>query len=302
MRVRSVAVMPKSTDHSRRGAKLGTTAAGMQIGTPRGADTGPGAPGYALLAVDEPPPFTEIGLKGQSNFVIVVDHASARIPRRLNDLGLPASELQRHIAWDIGALGVARQVAAALDAPLVAQNYSRLVIDCNRDPKVATSIPRLSESVEIPGNRDLSEADMVVRRTEIFEPYHDRIRALLDERAAAGRPTILVAQHSMTNIYHGERREMHAAVLYNRDRRFAGLVLDALRLESGLTIADNQPYFVSDETDYTIPRHGEARGLPHVEIEIRQDLVGDDAGQTEWARRITRALQDAERAFLGATL
>src|SRR5258707_5788732 len=287
--------MLKSTDLSPPGA-------GTKLGATPGADTGPTAPGYALLAVDEPPPFTEIGLRGQSNFVIVVDHASRRIPRRLNDLGLPASELQRHIAWDIGALGVARQVAAALDAPLVAQNYSRLVIDCNREPKVAASIPRSSESVEIPGNAGLSDADAAVRRTEIFEPYHDRIRELLDERAAAGRPTILVAQHSMTNIYHGVRREMHAAVLYNRDRRFAGLGLDALRREAGLTIDDNQPYFVSDETDYTIPRHGEARGLPHVEIEIRQDLVGDEAGQAEWARRITRALQDAEHTFLGATL
>ena len=285
--------MPKSIDHSPPGggAKPGTAA----------AESSPTAPGYALLAADEPPPVFEIGRQGRSNFVIVVDHAGRRIPRRLNDLGLPASELQRHIAWDIGALGVARQVAAALDAPLVAQNYSRLVIDCNRDPKVATSIPRLSESVEIPGNANLSDADMAVRRAEIFDPYHERIRALLDERADAGRPTILVAQHSMTNIYHGVRREMHAAVLYNRDRRFAGLVLDGLRREAGLTIADNQPYFVSDETDFTIPRHGEARGLPHVEIEIRQDLVGDDAGQAEWARRITRALKDAEHTFLGAT-
>jgi len=286
--------MPKSIDHSPPGGApppAGET----------GARSGPAAAEYPLLAADEPPPVFEAGLQGRSNFVIVVDHAGRRIPRRLNGLGLPESELQRHIAWDIGALGVARQVAAALDAPLMAQNYSRLVIDCNRDPKVPTSIPRLSESVEIPGNANLSDADMAVRRAEIFDPYHDRIRALLDERAAAGRPTILVAQHSMTNIYHGVRREMHAAVLYNRDRRFAGLVLDELRREAGLTIADNQPYFVSDETDFTIPRHGEARGLPHVEIEIRQDLVGDDAGQAEWARRITRALQDAEHTFLGAT-
>jgi predicted N-formylglutamate amidohydrolase len=217
----------------------------------------------------------------------------------LNDLGLPAAELQRHIAWDIGALEVARQVAAALDAALVAQNYSRLVIDCNRDPKVPTSIPRMSESTEIPGNLQLSAADIAARRTEIFEPYHQRIRALLDERAAAGRPTILVAQHSMTSIYHGVRREMHAAVLYNRDRRFAGLVLDRLRSEAGLNIGDNQPYFVSDETDYTIPRHGEARGLPHVEIELRQDLVGDAAGQAEWARRMARVLHDAEQDFSG---
>jgi predicted N-formylglutamate amidohydrolase len=295
MRVRSAVAMLKSTDHSPPGA-------GIKSGTASDAHSGPSATGYRLLAADEPPPVLEIGLQGRSSFVIVVDHASRRIPRRLNDLGLPASELKRHIAWDIGALGVARQMAAALDAPLVAQNYSRLVIDCNRDPKVPTSIPRSSESIEIPGNLDLSEADIAVRRSEIFDPYHQRIRALLDERAAAGRPTILVAQHSMTNIYHGVRREMHAAVLYNRDRRFAGLMLEGLRREAGLIIADNQPYFVSDETDYTIPRHGEARALPHVEIEIRQDLVGDDAGQAQWARRITHALQDAEKALLGGSL
>src|SRR6202166_4522562 len=251
----------------------------------------------ALLAPDEPPPFIEGGRQGRSNFVIVVDDAGSRIPRRLQNLGLPVSELQRHIAWDIGALGVARQTAAALDAVLVAQNYSRLVIDCNRDPGVVSSIPRVSESIEIPGNIGLSEAEAAARRAEIFDPYHNHVRALLDERAAAGRFTILVAQHTMTNVYHGARREMHAAVLYNRDRRFAGLVLDSLRREAGLVIGDNEPYFVSDETDYTIPRHGEARGLPHVEIEIRQDLVSDEAGQTEWAQRITRALGDAERAF-----
>ncbi len=252
-----------------------------------------------LLEADEPAVFMESGRGGRSNFVIVVDHASRRIPRRLKELGVPESELQRHIAWDIGALGVAQRVAAALDAPLVAQNYSRLVIDCNRDPRVASSIPVMSESTEIPGNIGLSEADIRARREEIFDPYHARVRALLDERAAAGRPTILVAQHSMTNVYKGERREMHAAILYNRDRRFAGHVLDALRRETGLVIADNEPYFVSDETDYTIPRHGEARGLPHVEIEIRQDLVAEQAGQVEWAERIARALIDAERALRG---
>ena len=251
----------------------------------------------AILAPDDPPAVIAVGRQGLSNFVIVVDHAGRRIPRRLNGLGLAESELQRHIAWDIGALSVARQVAAALDAPLVAQNYSRLVIDCNRDPKVVSSIPRLSESVEILGNIGLTDEEIAARRAEIFDPYHDHVRALLDERAAAGRTTILVAQHTMTNNYKGVDRPMHAAVLYNRDRRFAGLVLDRLRSEAGLTIADNEPYFVSDETDYTIPRHGEARGLPHVEIEIRQDLVIDEAGQTEWAARIARALRDAEQSM-----
>jgi predicted N-formylglutamate amidohydrolase len=274
--------MQKSTDHA--AAAPGAAPAGHP---------------YKLLAADEPSPVIELGRQGKSNFVIVVDHASRRIPRALSDLGLPAAELQRHIAWDIGALEVARRMAAALDAPLVAQNYSRLVIDCNRDPSAATSIPTVGEAIEIPGNKGLRADEVAARRAEIFDPYHAHVRALLDERAAAGRPTILVAQHSMTDIFKGVRRKMHAAVLYNRDRRFAGLVLDQLRSEPALLIGDNEPYFVSDDTDYTVPHHGEARGLPHVEIEIRQDLITDDAGQDEWARCLTRVLQQAEHAFLG---
>ncbi|MDB6098899.1 MAG: N-formylglutamate amidohydrolase [Gammaproteobacteria bacterium] len=251
-----------------------------------------------LLAADEPPAFLELLFPGESNFLIVVDHAGSRIPRALDNLGLPVTDLQRHIAWDIGALGVARRVAAALGAPLVAQNYSRLVIDCNRDPKVPSSIPLISETSEIPGNRNLSSGDIAARRAEVFEPYHRRIRELLDERLAAGRTTILVAQHTMTDVYHGVRRGMHAAVLYNRDRRFAGLTLDKLRRDPSLVIADNEPYFVSDETDYTVPHHAEARSLPYVEIEIRQDLVTGEAGQADWAARIALALEDAEREFI----
>jgi len=254
---------------------------------------------YKLLDPDEPGPVLEERRHGVSNFVIVVDHASRRIPRRLGNLGLPAAELERHIAWDIGALGVARRVSAVLDAPLVAQNYSRLVIDCNRDPKVPSSIPVIGESIEIPGNIGLEAEQLTARRVEIFEPYHQRIRALLDERLASGRPTILIAQHSMTDVFKGVRRQMHAAVLYNRDRRFAELILDRLRAEPYLEIGDNQPYFVSDETDYTVPRHAEARALPHVEVEIRQDLLRDEAGQTEWAQRMIRVLREAEQAFAG---
>jgi len=256
------------------------------------------AEGYTLLAADEPAAFLECGLEARSNFVILVDHAGHRIPRRLGDLGLPAAELRRHIAWDIGALAVARQVATELDAALVAQNYSRLVIDCNRDPAVPSSIPLLGEALEIPGNAGLSTAARAARRAEIFEPYHARIRALLDARQAAGRTTILVAQHSMTNLFMGVRREMHAAILYNRDRRLAGLMLEALRRDKTLQIGDNEPYFVSDETDFTVPRHAEARGLLHVEIEIRQDLIGEAAGQAEWAARISAALRESEETLL----
>jgi predicted N-formylglutamate amidohydrolase len=255
-----------------------------------------------LLTADEPPAFQEFQVEGGSDFLIVADHASARVPRRLGNLGLPDSELKRHIAWDIGALSVARRVAELIDATLVAQNYSRLVIDCNRDPKVATSIPRTSELREIPGNIGLTAAQIAARRMEIFDPYHRHISELLDRRQASGRRVILVAQHTMTDVYKGDRREMHAAVLYNRDRRFAGTMLDMLRRERHLIVADNEPYFVSDETDYTIPHHAEARSLLHVEIEIRQDLVGDEVGQAEWAARIARVLKDAQRVVDGDDL
>ncbi len=253
-----------------------------------------------ILADDEPFPVIEERPQGRSNFVVVVDHAGARIPRRLGALGLPPEELCRHIAGDSGARGLARRMSERLDAPLIAQAYSRLVIDCNRHPRVPTSIPDVSEWVSVPGNLGCGAAERAARRAAIFDPYHERICALLDARRDAGRPTILIAQHSMTDVYKGVRREMHGAVLYNRDRRFAGLVLDMLRREPGLTFADNQPYFVSDETDYTIPTHGEARGLPHVEIEIRQDLVREAAGPAEWASRLVRALAAAQEAFLGA--
>jgi predicted N-formylglutamate amidohydrolase len=278
--------MPKSTEHGDRGG----------VGDQSGPAADPRA--YRLLEADEPSPVIEFRLAGRSNFVIVVDHAGRRLPRRLGNLGLPDAELERHIAWDLGALGVAVRMAAALDAPLLAQTYSRLVIDCNRDPRVDSSIPVVGEFTEIPGNRDLDAAEIAARRAEIFDPYHQRVRDLLDARAAAGQPTILVAQHSMTNVFKGARREMHVAVLYNRDRRFAALVLEGLRLEPGLVVGDNEPYFVSDDSDYSIPRHGEARGLPHVEIEIRQDLIADEAGQAEWAERISRVLRRAEERFL----
>jgi predicted N-formylglutamate amidohydrolase len=251
-------------------------------------------PTLRLLESDEPPAVVEENRHGRSTCVITVDHASARIPRRLQALGLPAAELARHIAWDIGALAVARHVAARLDAALIAQNYSRLVIDCNRDPAVDSSIPLLCEHTRIPGNEGLSPAQVQARRSEIFDPYHQHIRALLDERRAAGRPTMLVAQHSMTDCYMGQHRPMHAAVLYQRDSRLALGILEQLRRESSLRVADNEPYRLSDDTDYTIPRHGEARGLLHVEIEIRQDLISQPSGQVEWGERIALALLHAQ--------
>jgi predicted N-formylglutamate amidohydrolase len=251
-----------------------------------------------LLGADEPHPVLASRRDGRSAFVIVVDHASRRIPARLGTLGLAQSDLERHIAWDIGALAVAQSVSAALDAPLVAQNYSRLVIDCNRRPGEPTSIPTISESTLIPGNLDLPAEQVSARQREIFEPYHQHLSALLEERAAAGRRTILIVQHSMTNVFKGVRREMHAAVVYNHDRRFADCLLEVLRSEEGLVVGDNEPYSGKQEIGFTLPHHGERRGIPHLEVEIRQDLVQLPSGQAEWSRRTTAALLAAEQAFL----
>lgn len=253
-----------------------------------------------LLNADEPSPIIEERRQGSSPLLILVDHASARIPASLGCLGLPGYELTRHIAWDIGSLEVARRLAAELDATLVGQAYSRLVIDCNRDPRVASSIPYVSDLTEIPGNRSLSAAAAAERHDEIFEPYHTHIRELLDERQAAGRSTLVVALHTMTDFFRGSRRTMHGAVLSGRDRRFSDLVLVGLRREAGLIIGDNDPYALSDLSDYTLPRHAEKRGLPHVELEIRQDLVRTGDGQAEWARRLTQVLSTAATAFAAA--
>lgn len=254
-----------------------------------------------LLFPDEPAAVLVDHPSGSSDLFLTCDHAGRRMPRRLGQLGLPDAELERHIAYDIGARAVAVAVADALDATLIAQVYSRLVIDCNRDPAVASSIPEISEVTEIPGNRGLTDVQRAARRREIFEPYHAAIAAALDARATAGRPTALVAVHSFTPVYKGEARPWHAAVLYNRDARLSLILKDLLEREGGLIIGDNQPYFVSDLTDYTIPVHAERRGLPYLELEIRQDLIATEAGQREWADRLIRLLPLVWAAFKNAS-
>jgi len=243
-----------------------------------------------LLSPDEPPACVTLGQPNTSPFLLVCDHAGNRIPRRLGTLGVSGSERQRHIAWDIGAAEVARRMAERLGAFAILQSYSRLVIDCNRDPAVPTSIATISEDTPIPGNENLPPAERETRIAEIFRPYHDRIAAELDRRRAAGIPTLLVAIHSFTPVYRGVARPWHVGMLYNRDDRLSVQMIALLRAEGGLTIGDNQPYSVSDESDYTIPVHAERRSLPYGEIEIRQDLIADAAGQGEWAERLSRLL------------
>ncbi len=248
----------------------------------------------ALLDPDEPAPVRVLRPAGASDFLLTADHAGRVVPRRLGTLGLPQHEFERHIAWDIGIAGVTERLSAALDAAAVLQIYSRLVIDCNRSPGVESSIPAVSETTEIPGNRALTPADRTARRRAIFDAYHAEIAALLDARARAGQRTVLVAMHSFTPVFRGKSRAMHVGVLYNRDPRLALILLELLRRESGLVTGDNAPYRVSDLTDYTVPVHAEKRGLAHVEIEIRQDLIADAAGEAEWAALFARLLRIAD--------
>ena len=243
-----------------------------------------------LLTPDDPPACVTLGQPNDSPFLLLCDHAGKLIPRRLGTLSVSESERQRHIAWDIGAAAIVRDMAKRLGAFAILQTYSRLVIDCNRAPAVDSSIVTISEDTEIPGNLNLSPADRERRVSEIFRPYHDRIAAELDRRQAAGIPTVIVAMHSFTPVYRGVARPWHVGLLYNRDDRLSRPMMALLEREGGLVVGDNQPYAVSDESDYTIPVHGERRGLPHGEIEIRQDLIGDEVGQNVWAERIARLL------------
>jgi predicted N-formylglutamate amidohydrolase len=247
-----------------------------------------------LLGTEDVPPVFEENAGSRSPFLLTSDHYGRIIPRALGDLGLPSSELTRHIAWDIGIAGVAEALSKHLDAHLIAQRYSRLVIDCNRPPQAASSIPRISEATVIPGNEGLSEQAAAARRRLIFEPYHRRIAEVIEQRLRDGVATVLVSLHSFTPVYAGIARPWHIGTLYHRDTKLAPLLLKLLRREKDLVVGDNEPYAVSDDTDYTIPVHGEARGLMNTGIEIRQDLIADPAGQKQWADRLARILAEIE--------
>jgi predicted N-formylglutamate amidohydrolase len=246
---------------------------------------------------DDVPPVLEHNAAGRSPFLLTSDHYGRIIPGRLGDLGLPAGELVRHIAWDIGISGVAEALSSHLGAHLIAQRYSRLVIDCNRPPAAASSIPRISEATIIPGNDGITREAAEMRRRQVFDPYHRRIDEAIDARLRDRLPTVLISLHSFTPVYAGVARPWHIGTLYQRDTRLPPLLLKLLRAEPNLVVGDNEPYAVSDETDYTIPVHGEKRGLMNTGIEIRQDLIAEPAGQREWAERLAGIFGEIETAL-----
>lgn len=253
----------------------------------------------ALLGPDDPPPYTVHRAHGSSPFVLIADHAGQRIPAWLADLGLQKNELNRHIGWDIGIAGVTGKLSEKLDAFAILQTYSRLVIDCNRPLQAPGSIVAVSDGTRVPGNEGLDDAARTARALEIFAPYHARITCELDRRNAQPVTPVLVSLHSFTPVFDGFARPWHAGVLYHRDTRLAHAMLAALRAEPGLVVGDNEPYAVSDATDFAIPVHGEQRGLLHVELEIRQDLIADAQGQEEWAERLARILPGLLRDLIG---
>ncbi|MDB5424527.1 MAG: N-formylglutamate amidohydrolase [Phenylobacterium sp.] len=244
----------------------------------------------ALLAAHERRPAVVVNPGAASPLLLLGDHGGREIPRALGDLGLHAGERDRHIAWDIGVAGLGERLAEALGATFIRQRFSRLVIDCNRDPGRPDAIPEVSDKTQIPGNANLTPAQRQARVDEIAAPYHAAIAAELDRRAQAGVPTTLVSLHSFTPEMNAFARPWRFGVLHAEDSAFSRAVLARLQADLGEDlVGDNEPYRM-DEVDFTIPHHCRPRGLDYLELETRQDLVADAAGQGEVADRLARLL------------
>jgi predicted N-formylglutamate amidohydrolase len=242
-----------------------------------------------LLGRDDPHPVGVQNPGAPSPFLLVCDHAGRDIPATLGRLGLPDAAFDLHIAWDIGALTLAQRLSARLEACLIHQRYSRLVIDCNRTPGHPGLIAGVSDGIDVPANRDPASGDVRARLAEIHAPYHARIAAELDARAAAGLPAVLVSVHSFTPVMGGIARPWHVGVLHGGASAASDAMLGLLRREPDLVVGDNQPYAM-DGTDYTAPVHAWARGLDVIELEVRQDLLQDEASAARMADLLTRLL------------
>ncbi len=239
---------------------------------------------------DWPPAVEILNKDGRSDIVLLCEHASNHMPAEYQQLGLERAHLERHIAWDIGAAAVSRRLSRELDAPAFLSNYSRLLIDLNRPLGTPGSIPLRSEDTDIPGNAGLGPAEQQRRAEKMFQPFHNAVAACLDRRAADGRRTLLVTIHSFTPVFHGVARPWHAGVLHDKASGFAEYILGGLRKDPALAVNANVPYVISRDSDYAVPVHGDDRGIPAVLIEIRQDLLADEAGIEEWTNRLLAVL------------
>lgn len=257
-----------------------------------------------LLQAGDPDPVAWINPAGASQIFLTCEHAGRAVPKALGDLGMQAEEFARHIAYDVGAEGLSRALSERLDAALVLQRYSRLVIDCNRPLEAADCIVRRSDGTDVPANHDIADWDRRRRFVEIHQPLHEAIAVALDHRHAAGKTTVLVSVHSFTPKMRatGAVRTFELGLLYNRDARLAERLADTFRAANpDVVVKLNEPYVVDDVSDYTVPVHGERRRIPHVLIEVRNDLIGDARGQQEWADRLAGPLSLAAATLKEAT-
>jgi predicted N-formylglutamate amidohydrolase len=231
---------------------------------------------------------------GAGLFVIVCDHASNRIPEEYEPFGFAAEALATHIAWDPGALAVARRLSNRLDAPLIWPDVSRLVIDCNRAPDASSLIVTESEGRKV----EVSHAERSRRLDRIHRPYHEAIDACLKRRHAA---TALIAIHSFTPVYFGKARPWQVGIVFDDDRRLADLLIHELEADKALTVGINEPYSPADQVYYTVERHAGPGRLPAVMIEIRNDEIGDETGQRRWADRLANILLAARPGRVGVS-
>ena len=233
-----------------------------------------------LLADDEPVPFVILNGKSTLPILLVCDHASRRFPEVLGTLGLDPVALRCHLALDIGAGPLTERLATTLSATAVLCQYSRLIVDCNRQLMDPSAFLEFGDGIVVPGNRNLHPEDKKVRADEIYWPYHGAVESEVERLGAAGRPPIFVAVHSFTPVLNGESRLCEMGVLWDTDRMTAEIFLHDLR-EAGFHVGDNEPYSGKAPHDFTVDQHAESIGLPHVGIEIRQDLIDDEQGIAE---------------------
>lgn len=228
---------------------------------------------------------------GRSPVVVICEHASSRLPERFGDLGLSEDARNSHIAWDPGALAVARGLSRNLDAPLIYQRFSRLIYDCNRPPGSPAAMPEVSEIYDIPGNRQLDSEERRARTDALYLPFHQRIRDLLSRRTALGMASVIVTIHSFTPIYNGQYREVELGILHDTDDRLANRML-ALTGDASLYRTErNQPYGPQHGVTHTLQLHGVSNHLKNVMIEVRNDLIVDDVGQGVMADYLTGLIQ-----------
>ncbi len=251
----------------------------------RGPDAGP----VPIVAFDRTETYTVLPGSIGAGALVLCDHACNAFPPGYGTLGLPETELQRHIAYDIGALEVTRRMSEALGAPAIHTHYSRLLIDPNRGADDPTLIMRLSDGAVIPGKRFIDTAERERRASTYYRPYHARIEGLIATFLESGIAPVLISMHSFTDNWKGVPRPWHVSVLWDKDPRFAVPLLQSLSAEGDLIVGDNEPYHGALEGD-CMWQHGTMRGLPHAIIEVRQDLIADAAGQLAWGERLSRII------------